>query len=417
MIKSVFKYLEEKSELIMFVTTVMLLFLTMIPIALCLPLIIRHLIQIVAMMGFLIGFFFHKDKKLFIVYCVIMAVMLFQTYQVWQFKKSFSSCLFNVFTDWTFAFYGLVLYRLKSSKYQKYLLITLIVVVTITAVTTIIGLFSDPLAVRELGRSNLSYDGVTGDKFAKIKWGYRLRNIAGWNQLYGMVFVIPCILFMYKKTKNYLYLGSAIICTICVLQSQLMFALLLTILMIVFSFVKPSFKKKPLLIEGGILAIVIVFLDDLVLLASRITASLKMATLPSKLYDFYQLLNGVDKGSALARTNVYSRSIEIFQKHPFIGQAFYGVNDKIMFSYHSDILDMLAFLGIVGGVLIIATIVSYLLYMKRFEHRDQWLIVLLLVGFVIFSSINPVWYSPQVFVGAFLMPALIANTFNRSVDL
>ena len=418
MLISVYNYLKGKSEQFMFYSTVVLLVLSILPITMCLPLFLRHILQLLAMLGFFIGIVLNKDRKLLLVYCLVMAVFFLQIYQVWRFnKKSFSSVAFSAFTDWSFVFYGLALYKLKNTKLQKYLLNGLFIAVTLTAVTTIIGLFADPLAVRELGRSDLSYSytGVTGKAFAEIKWGYRIRNIAGWNQLYGMAFVIPCLLFVYKKTKKWIYLAGAVICTLCVIKAQLMFALLLTGMMILFSFVKPSFKRKPLMIEGGILVLAVLFIDDLILLASNLTAKLGMSMLPKKLHDFYLLLHGTDTGSALARTNVYSRALDIIKEHPLLGRLFYGVNKKVVFSYHSDVLDLLAFFGLlIGGVVIIGCIYMYIRYILSIEHSDKWLVILLLFGFMIMAILNPVWYSPQVYTAVFLMPALIANLYNKS---
>ncbi|MBO4872845.1 MAG: CDP-glycerol glycerophosphotransferase family protein [Lachnospiraceae bacterium] len=406
------KYLN--SENCLFVSVVLLILLTCLPITMCLPTFVRQALQILAVILFFAGLLLYKDKKMLLYFCVIVLVMFFRVYEIWKFKKSFFSCLFSVYTGLAFAFFGLISYRLEDKQKQKNFLILLVVLTTVTALTTLIGIEKYPLVVRELGRSNLSYSGVRDNDFALMKWEYRIGNIAGWNQLYGMVFLIPGFLYLFKKSRNVLVLLAAVVCEYCVYKSQITFAILISLPLIAFSVIRFRKKRSHQIIKLFLLIVMILLvlnMDSVILFLADFTAKGSLNMVSEKLYDFYAMLHGTNTGDVQARIERYAYSWEIFKQHPIFGQAFWGVSSPYMFSNHSDFFDMLGFYGIVGCLALIVVAVRYAGYIIAVGSYEKWLTLVLGVGFVAMYVFNPIWYSPQIFIGVFMFPALLSCVY------
>ena len=413
------------SDNIMLFAIVLLVLLTCLPITMCLPGIARNLLQIIAMASFFIGLAKSKDKSMLALFILIVAIMGLRVYEVWQYKSGLVSCVFNVYSGWAFAFYGFSLYKENDKEKCRKIFLFLIILLSIVAITTIIGIQKYPLAVRELGRKTASYSGLRGDDFSALKFEYRIMNIAGWNLLYGMVYVVPAVLYAFMKSKKKYLLVSMFLIELCIVFSQLTFAVLLSIALIVMCVVRPSMQKHvfaldAILVMIGIFAVI--NLDSIVLLMVTITGGMGMVMLSNKLNDLFLLLNGVNSGDALSRTEVYSKSLEVFEKHPVFGQSIYGIPGPDMFSFHSDFFDMIAYYGLFGLLLTVIGIVIYYRFISR-TSAPKWLTFVLFMGFLGMYVFNPVWYSPQIFIGTFMMPALLSvilpesEGINTSADL
>ena len=413
------------SDNIMLFAIVLLVLLTCLPITMCLPGIARNLLQIIAMASFFIGLAKSKDKSMMALFILIVAIMGLRVYEVWQYKSGLVSCVFNVYSGWAFAFYGFSLYKENDKEKCRKIFLFLIILLSIVAITTIIGIQKYPLAVRELGRKTASYSGLRGDDFSALKFEYRIMNIAGWNLLYGMVYVVPAVLYSFMKSKKKYLLVSMFLIELCIVFSQLTFAVLLSIALIVMCVVRPSMHKHvfaldAILVMIGIFAVI--NLDSIVLLMVTITGGMGMVMLSNKLNDLFLLLNGVNSGDALSRTEVYSKSLEVFEKHPVFGQSIYGIPGPDMFSFHSDFFDMIAYYGLFGLLLTVIGIVIYYRFISR-TSAPKWLTFVLFMGFLGMYVFNPVWYSPQIFIGTFMMPALLSvilpesEGINTSADL
>lgn len=413
------------SDNIMLFAIVLLVLLTCLPVTMCLPGIARNLLQIIAMASFFIGLAKSKDKSMLALFILIVAIMGLRVYEVWQYKSGLVSCVFNVYSGWAFAFYGFSLYKENDKEKCKKIFLFLIILLSIVAITTIIGIQKYPLAVRELGRKTASYSGLRGDDFSALKFEYRIMNIAGWNLLYGMVYVVPAVLYAFMKSKKKYLLISLFLIELCIVFSQLTFAVLLSIALIVMCVVRPSMQKHVFAFDA-ILVMIGIFaainLDSIVLLMVTITGGMGMVMLSNKLNDLFLLLNGVNSGDALSRTEVYSKSLELFEKHPVFGQSIYGIPGPDMFSFHSDFFDMIAYYGLFGLLLTVIGIVIYYRFISK-TNAPKWLTFVLFMGFLGMYVFNPVWYSPQIFIGTFMMPALLSvilpesEGINTSADL
>lgn len=391
-----------------------LIMISCLPITMCLPSIIRQGIQVLAAMMFLVGLLLHTDKRRLMQYIVIVVFVTIFAYGVWQNKKTISSCAVSVITGWAFACFGLILRADSDNNRKKKLLYFFFAITVLTAVTTIIGIQRYPLVVRELGRGARSYTGLSGDEFALVKWEYRISNIAGWNQLYGIAFFTACLAYLYKLTRRKIWLVGLLICEICVIRSQLTFAMLLSILLVVFSFITPSLKKKSMILLTVFLffGLIIAFnIDMITLQLASLMKSLEYNMLGSKLYDLHLLTQGVSSGDALGRMQLYSQSIDIFKENVLFGSFSFGNLAMRSFSQHSDFFDMLGFYGLSGIILVVFALIRYLGYIVSKIKGDKWQSFILFVAFIALFVFNPIWYSPQVFISVFMLPGIISASF------
>lgn len=402
---------------LMHCAVVLLLFLTCLPVTMCLPGIIRNALQILAMLLFFFGLAFSHKHSMLLMFITVVAVMLLRVYFTWQYKQGFVSCAFNVYAGWAFAFYGFWIYRDNNSengeKYRK-LFVLIFWIAFLTAITTIIGIQKYPLVVRELGRGTSAYSGATGDEFSRMKWEYRISNIAGWNQLYGLVFLVPIFLHAFGKSRKKVLLVGVAIIEFCIIRSQLTFAVLLSAILIILSLLKPSKNKNRLAAQMILLLVGLIAalnLDSIILLLVNLASNKNMVMLSNKLYDLYLLMQGVNAGDSLSRTNLYMLSIERFREHPFLGQALYGVDSPYMFSYHSDFFDMLGYYGLFGLALVILGIFIFYHFIKT-TNALRWMTFVLFFGFLAMYVFNPIWYSPQISIGVFLMPAMLSQIYH-----
>ena len=403
------------SELIYY-SALALIVLTWLPISICLPGVLRKTLQVMAIGCFVLGLAIYQNKKYILAYSCLIIWTLFFVYGVWKTKTSISTCAFNVSACWAFCFMGLI-YKSDSVNHNRkeFLLKIILVILAITLVTTIIGIQRYPLVVRELGRANTSYTGVTGSDFAALKREYRTANIAGWSHLFGLVFCTPNLILGFRIGKNKKIMGLALACMVCIVLSQLTFAMLLMVMLVIGVIFKPKDEKKFLknqLILILFLLIAIWNMDPIFLFVFNMIGRFNLKMLTSKIYDLYQLLQGNIIGNTLGRINRYSKSWETFQNNPVLGVFLKGNYNAESFSYHSDFFDMMGFYGLFGIAVYVFWCCVYHRSVNSKAALFKWEYNILFMGFVVLSVLNPVWYSPQVFMSAFLLPVLVTSCIN-----
>ena len=403
---------------LMYIAIFLFFVVSCLPIVLVLPGAIRNGMQIVATAMFSLGIILYNDKKKWLQF---FAIVLFSTvfvYGVWHEKKTLSSCAINVITGWAFCFFGLILWERGDLRRNRRLLIIILVIIAITAITTIIGIQRYPLVVRELGRGGSSYSGVTGNEFTALKMMYRRNNIAGWNQLFGIAFLVGPITYLYYKTKRKIILVLIALCEICVVMSQLTYALFLSVFNIVMTIfmIKNRKRSKSSIIVALVVfitaLIVLIEIDSIVLFLSNSASKYGYKMLAIKLNDLYMFTQGIHQGDVTARFNLYSIGIREFFQHP-LGLFLYNGLKCPDLSQHSDFFDMIGFYGIFGIVAVIGCVLYYFRWIGRQLEEYRSMLTIQLVTFLTMFAINPVWYSPQVFLSAFLLPSLIAGTSNE----
>lgn len=398
------------SKKILFISIVLLLILTCLPISLCLPGIIRKTLQALSVGLFVVGLLIQRDRIYILEYAVCAIFSFIYVYNVWGFTQSFSTCLFNVLAGLSFCFYGIYSIEMKEEnrEYTSKVLNFLLVLFVLTAITTIIGLEKYPLAVRELGRSNSGYT-TSGDAFLALKFKYRMNNIASWSMIYGMVFLPSGLLMLYKKEKKARYLMFLLICELCIFKAQLTIGLILSLLGIVLTLYKPSRKAKDLFILITVIfgsLILFLFVVDILEFVISIIDKGNLSTLSNKLTGLLNLLRGTTSGDASARFERYERSLKIFMDNPVLGISIHGIKEEGIFGNHSDIFDILGYYGFFGILVMIGMGIRYFYYMAKNIKIGYWNIIAMFFVFIFLAILNPVWYSPQVFVCAMMLPML-----------
>ncbi len=407
-------------ELFVDIGIILLVFLTCFPLTLVLPSMIRHIMQMIAMVCFALGLILNPRKELFLCFVVVLSLITLRVYGIWHFKKDITSCVFNVFAGLAFCFWGVIANLEKDHTKVKRFFTFVLIILFITSLTTLVGLEKYPLSVRELGRSDTGYGGITGDSFNALKRVYRLNNIAGWNQLYGMVYMIPAIMIsVVKRRFRLIFLLILLSFEFCIIKSQLTLAVLLSFLLIALILITPSRNRIKLafvILLIGLLFVILLNMGDLIESFAGFLSSKGMGMVSNKLYDLYNLMNGSVEGDALSRFDRYAKSIETFSHHPLLGQVVYGISSVEQFSYHSDFLDMMAFYGLFGLIGDIILVYVYMKTIKHYDHDTKWIGLSLVIGFVAMYILNPVWYSPQILIGVTWTPAYIVAV-NKTVHI
>lgn len=394
----------------MFAGIEILLLLTFLPITQCFPSIIRWSLQIISIGLFFIGLLLEKNKKYFLGYLGCILFSFVYVYNVWKFNQSIVTCIFNIMAGFAFVYFGVVYITQKEreDKYPQKIVATIVALVIITSVTTIVGLQRYPLAVRELGRVGSGYSS-SGQAFLDLKFKYKLMNIASWSIVYGIVFAVPWFINQYKDKRKAKYIIGLIIVLICLMKAQLTIGILISVLLVFFSIYKPSKKPKDVLLSIIIvllLLMLIIFGDEILLFVIQLSGNRNLGMLSTKLQDLFYLMQGNQIGDVLARSERYTRSLNHFIEHPILGMSIQGVSEYGLFGNHSDFFDILGYYGSFGLIVLIYMINTYLKDIKRSKSvYSQWDLFVPLVALIILFVLNPVWYSPQVFATAILLPS------------
>lgn len=401
---------------LMYYSIILLIILTCMPVTQCLPGFIRMAVQASSIGLFVIGIMLNGKWNYFLRY--VLSILFFATYvfSVWQYKQGFFTCVFNVMACVQFCFYGAVISTEELAEKRDKIIKLILIVMTITAITTIIGLMQYPLAARELGRS-VAYTRTVGD-FEEIKWAYRLNNIAGWSQIYGMVFFIPICMMLLKKSRKLYYFLPIIICEICIIFSQITFALLLSIVLIflfaIASRTTKTNKNRSIITAVALIVLIAVFVNKNVILRTMInfTSNHDLEFLARKLNELYLVTQHTVTGDAELRFSLYQDSINIFLNYPILGFFATGQDTKDVFCYHSEFFDYLGFYGIVGMIILIIVLIVYIRYILRFNNIFIFISCLLTV--LVLFILNPIWYSPQIFIGSVMGPLLLYRVSDNS---
>ncbi len=386
-----------------------LVVLICIPLAMMLPGIVRMTLQVLSILMFLVSLILLKKIWHVLSIMILFGCSLLYYLLSWNEMMSASTFLFNSLCCWIFVIYGHLCITgiIKRSKiFGLVLIITLI-----TALTTIIGLKQFPLAVRELGRST-SYSGE------EVRSIYRVRNIASWSQVYGMVFIIASFLFFYKETKKKGVLLCAIATEICIFLSQLTFGVLLSF--VAFAMILTNAKSRSYYIWITVIAIavflIIINLEIVLSALMDLTDALKLNMLTPKLQDLYNLVVlKSSTGDATSRFDLYMKSFNSFLMYPFGLFFAQGTSAVDHIGYHSEFFDFIGTLGIGGVAAIIIWVSLWVINIRKisdpYKHR---FLLFIFLSFIVMMIFNPVFYSPQIWLGSFALPAQLVSEKNPS---
>lgn len=380
---------------------------------LCLPITIALLnsfliqtICIISSVFFVCGMIKLNRVKQLVVFLVIFIFLLLYWQFAWKFRIESISYLYYCFASVSFVYGGVILYKTNDSKLVQRLFYLLTFIYFITSITTILGLFEFPLACREYARE-VAYN--PSQDIAVLRKTYRLLNIASWSQVYGMMFAVPSLLLCWKKTKRLLFLAIMLAIELMIFASQITFAFLLSVCLLATSFItiKSGFKfivfLGVLLIVAGICFINIDFILTIIISA---TQQLGLSFLTIKLDDLRILLVAKEAvGDAGARFELYQKSIETFFDNPVLGMLF-SDNVENQIGFHSEFFDFIGVFGLIGIIILGLSFWGYSRFLNCIEKDERKDLRMIYLFFVFLFIFNPVFNSPQVFIGAFLYPIL-----------
>ena len=327
----------------------LIILLTCLPLTMVLPSFIRMPIQIIAVLLFIIGLLLLG--KYYYIWALIVLFSISGVYFIgsWGEKMRVTTFLFNSLCCWEIVIYGMLSLS-KKINFNKNIIRLITIVTLVTAVTTIIGLMQYPLAVRELGRE-LSYSG------ADIKSTYRVMNIANWSQLYGMVFIAGALAYFFKETRNIITLVTIIVSEICILNAQITFAVLLSVMLLFLIFINmKSMKAYYTMMCLGIvvLGVIILALDNILSWSIEFAKQSGLSMFAYKLQDLHNLtIANAVTGDAAARFGLYTRSLNAFYEYPLGMYWQDNIHAIDYIGYHSEVFDIIGTLGILGIFIII----------------------------------------------------------------
>lgn len=388
---------------LIFLSLVVLIFIVSLPLTTYLPGKMRVILQMGSVCLFFLGLLFHKNGKFFLYLFLLIILTGCYYFGAWNLVMKFSAFNFNAICCWIFLIAGVYFIKNTEQKKTRILLYIIIAISILTAFTTIIGLMKYPLAARELGKG--------GDYLAiETKRLYRRMNIAGWSQIYGMVMIMPMFLILWKRKNKWFYLFFAVICELSIIFSQLTYAVLISFVA-AFLILFDRTKSRPRIIFNIFVCLTAIFillnLESLIQWMIDISVKNKFSMLSIKLQDLYNLLfHRVSTGDATARFLLYQISIETFLKHPLGNLLSFDINIAD-YGFHSELFDFIACFGIAGIAIIVIFIKKYLKMIKKSDLNNKHDIVILFIIFGGLFLFNPVFYSPQIFLGTFLVPVLV----------
>ena len=367
----------------------------------------------IRLIAFFSAFFFlfalllmRKWDYLLIITALMMILFLYWR-TAWHVKIQSYYYVAYCFFCLIFVFGGMALSSSNDHRAVKCLFLFATLVVALTSITTIWGLRIYPLAAREIARGS-TYN--TDLDFTEYKQIYRKMNIAGWSQIYGMLFCIPPAFMLWRRKKRAFYAVMAILIFAMIVFSQITFAVLLSVLFFVdFIFCKGNDRKAVFLrLLFLLLAIVLIInIDSILSAAISLFQENEFEYLSTKLSDLRELLLAKDAvGDAEARGALYRTSLDSFLSSPFWGLAFAQNDTSELLGFHSEFFDMLGALGIIGFMAIIASLFAFYRFLKEIKKDYRQILFIDYAGFVILFVLNPVFHSPQIFFGAFFYPLI-----------
>lgn len=279
----------------------------------------------------------------------------------------------------------------------------LLICIAVTMITTIIGSSVYSEASRLLSQG---YNTQMDEIFAKS-------NIGGYGFIYGIVLLLPMILYLCSVVKNRILIFAFVAGSVLVvIYAQYSIALVLIVTIFIAYFVLKSGNLKRTLFYC-LLGIVVFVLLRGVLIAilgfiQQESLNSGFAFISDRISLIIKILDGSGlQGDAIARQNLYLRSWNAFLEDPLIGSLF----EQHQLGRHSELLDILGATGIVGLSLFFTMwyrntkqIFSEINYIQKVYY----FIACLALGVIFY--LNTIFTSPEISVVMFIVPMLIFRT-------
>lgn len=367
------------------------------------PTIIRYGFFAIGFALFLLGTM--KNGRFMVHFAVTMTLEVvinlfayFNTYGEYYIFRRFMIRSSECWIIMTMAYY----YLKNEDKIAKKKLSTAILVIsTITAITSIIAIHQYPNMeiVRALANSN----GGFSKEFVHMLY---LKNVSTWGLCYAIVFLIPIIAAEFKARKNKGLLVIIAILSMFVLGAQITFAILFLIVFLLFLLITPPKSNRfVLLIFAGMLLFILLLpliAEILLFLFNYLEKYEGTNVIRSRIWGLYRTFaDGKAYGDSKVRLDLYFISINTFLNNPLFGGSGIG--------QHSQIFDLLGSVGIMGFT---PMVIMFIFYTKevynalKLELMKRYFFLSLLV-FLFLMFMNPIFYSPIIFMSIFLFPVVM----------
>lgn len=300
-----------------------------------------------------------------------------------------------------FASYAL---RKKDKRLWRYLKVLLTCLILITVLSTIGGTLYGML----VEKSERTYPRLLGTSATDPDMSKKLmlRNIGGYDFIYAAVLALPLLCFGAGKTvgwKKAGYLGFAGLVAVMIVLSQYTYAMLYAGMILVVEFFAwlagKIFKTTPgrsMLIGLIPLALICLISGPLLTLGIKIADAMGLNVLGNNLERLHSMLTGTQIASG-NRLGYYAVAWKGFVSSPLLGSLPGG--EKLL-SQHSEVLDMLSGIGIIGTAVVVTMIWLMNKGLWKAAKKSEAFPHLVLMGaaLLLLSSFGTSFYSRDVWL-------------------
>ncbi|HBL84304.1 MAG: hypothetical protein A2Y17_07390 [Clostridiales bacterium GWF2_38_85] len=408
-ISSMTKKFKCKSEKYIFFSAVLFLPIKIIPYFNIINRTLRLSIVAVAFIMLILGIINSNRKQkssisLFIFISMIFSIMNY--YGQWTDLISLSDKLYAFALFW-FPLWLAVYYLQEEASWSKKTVFKyLLILQTFIVITTIIGLIEYPKAARDLA------------SYVNTLVIYYIKNIGGYDFIYGSVLFIPCLLYYSRFVKYKIIIYFIILLNIiCIVMSQYTLALILLILAVIYMFLKKYCKNTTSLIIAYIGAFIIMLISiapkSFFYSVADTFYKYSLNAVGDKIIDFYTSISrGEFFGTIGDRIDLYTNSLKAFTNHPLTGSVFF--NNTVL-GGHAELLDILGACGLLGFILFIYLMRKYYTLLKNTQSNPHYYIYAKTVFwfFILLGCVDTLFNSPAIAVNAFLIPALLSMDYQN----
>lgn len=278
----------------------------------------------------------------------------------------------------------------------------LLATVCITLATTIGWLIQGMLRGGRIYAYSRSL-GYAGDVNPAYLKELMLRNIGGYDFVYAMVIAMPFACIGISRHRGWKRAGFALLLaaqTIMIVLSQYTYAMLYAAAILAVEGVALIIRRasgtslgKSLLWGAVPLLLALALVQPLSMLAAQ---ACRMLGMNSFAHSFEQLLSALQGGGAAdSRLGYYLTALRGFASSPFVGSLFGG---ERMLSYHSEVLDLLSGVGILGAAVFAAMLWLMGRGMLKGARKSPYFaqICLSLIALLVTASLGTVFYSRDI---------------------
>ena len=341
-------------------------------------------------------------KTLLLLFVVTVFIILMYLGK-WRYSGTdFMSYIINAYMFWLPLLYTPSVIALESETKRKIYLFTLFLFM-ITVLTTIIG------SIVYTDSSRIMASGVTGESGEQVLQ-YSKLNIGGYGFVYGLVVFMPFLFYGARRLNHKVfYIISIVLSILTVIFTQYSIALMTVAALIVAVIV---FTRKNTALSVAVAVITVLgfflmkdFIIDVLKVVMQMFYDNDFRFLSDRLGVLIELLNSSAlTGHAIVRRNLYQMSLDAFLANPLIG----GIFTSHSLGGHSEILDILGAIGIVGFGIFGLALTSHIKNIRLHKGTNAYkYCIFSFLSLIFIAMFNTILTSSPIAVSLFLIPAVL----------